>query len=324
MFLKKSLLFTTALALLMFAGQASAQGVSFTHVTDGTAGMALGTDAIVVELAVTGVPVLPVVASYTIGFDYPTDLLTLSSAVDGNGKSIILLGTVSALHNPPASPPAVLARVTFTPKSDVTDQAFSIGVKSVAGNYPPELDAIIQANIPPAIMFNPDGDTGPGDGNGTNGDTGTPTPEPTELSVSVTSGGASEVNQIGAGAEVVVDVAVSAGPVFRADVTFVVDPPMATINPLASTAATGLQVLGIDGMTVGLIGLSADGSLGSVAFTTNEDYDGSTLSINVVSPVNLITTTGKSFRGCSRDGRDGQCVLALSRSRCNCGRSSLW
>ena len=28
MFLKKSLLFTTALALLMFAGQASAQGVS--------------------------------------------------------------------------------------------------------------------------------------------------------------------------------------------------------------------------------------------------------------------------------------------------------
>ena len=32
MFLKKSLLFMTALALLMFAGQASAQGVSLTHV----------------------------------------------------------------------------------------------------------------------------------------------------------------------------------------------------------------------------------------------------------------------------------------------------
>ena len=32
MFLKKSLLFTTALALLLFAGQASAQGVSFKHV----------------------------------------------------------------------------------------------------------------------------------------------------------------------------------------------------------------------------------------------------------------------------------------------------
>ena len=100
MFLKKSLLFTTALALLMFAGQASAQGVSFTHVTDGTAGMASGTDAIVVELEVTGVP-LPPVASYTIGFDYP-DFLTLSSAVDGNGDNIVLLGTVSKLNNPPA------------------------------------------------------------------------------------------------------------------------------------------------------------------------------------------------------------------------------
>ena len=58
MFLKKSLLFTTALALLMFAGQASAQpGVSFTHVPGegGTAGMASGTDAIVVQIEVTGV-----------------------------------------------------------------------------------------------------------------------------------------------------------------------------------------------------------------------------------------------------------------------------
>ena len=39
MFLKKSLLFTTALALLMFAGQASSQSVSLSHVTEGgTAG----------------------------------------------------------------------------------------------------------------------------------------------------------------------------------------------------------------------------------------------------------------------------------------------
>ena len=45
--------------------------------------MASGTDAIVVELAVTGVPVPPV-ASYTIGFDLP-DNLKLTSAVDGNG-----------------------------------------------------------------------------------------------------------------------------------------------------------------------------------------------------------------------------------------------
>ena len=46
MFLKKSLLFTTALALLLFAGQASAQGVSLSlsHVPgdDGTENMVSG------------------------------------------------------------------------------------------------------------------------------------------------------------------------------------------------------------------------------------------------------------------------------------------
>ena len=36
-----------------------------------------------------------------------------------------------------------------------------------------------------------------------------PMPEPTEMSVSLTSGGESAVNQVGAGAEIVVDVAVA-------------------------------------------------------------------------------------------------------------------
>ena len=58
MFLKKSLLFMTTLALLMFAGQASAQDVvSLTHVPgeDGTAGMVSGqgTD-IVIAVSTTG------------------------------------------------------------------------------------------------------------------------------------------------------------------------------------------------------------------------------------------------------------------------------
>ena len=288
MFLKKSLLFTTALALLMFAGQASAQGVSFTHVTDGTAGMAEGTDAIVVELEVTGVT-LPPVASYTIGFDYP-DYLTLSSAVDGNGENIVLLGTVSKLNNPPAVPPSVLARVTFTPTSDVSGKAFSIGISSIGGNIPAALDAIVQANIPDPIMFNAGGDTGNGGGNGGNGgdNGGTGTPTPSDLSISVMRVGEGLVN---AGDNVVVDVAVSGGPIFKADVTFVVDPPVAAIT--GGMPAAGLQVTGIQGMSVGFIGLSADGSLGSVAFTTGADYDGSPFTINVAS-ASLITTAGRT------------------------------
>ena len=290
MFLKKSLLFMTALALLMFAGQASAQGVSFTHVPGegGTAGMASGTDAIVVELAVTGVP-LPPVASYTIGFDLP-DNLKLTSAVDGNGRDITLLGTVSALNDPPAVPPSVLARVTFTPTSDVTGMAFSIGISSIGGNIPTDLNAIVQANIPDPIMFNAGGTTpGPGNG-GDNGGTGTPTPTPMDLSVSVMSGGGSEVADVAAGDNIVVDVAVSGGPIFKADVTFVVDPPLAAIT--GGMPATGLQVVGMQGMGIGLLGLSADGSLGSVTFTTGADYDGTPFTINVAS-ISVITTAGK-------------------------------
>ena len=98
MFLKKSLLFTTALALLMFAGQASAQGVSFTHVPGegGTAGMASGTDAIVVELEVTGVPVLPPVQSYIVNFDLSNAPVTLTSATNGAGDVLVPLGSTAS------------------------------------------------------------------------------------------------------------------------------------------------------------------------------------------------------------------------------------
>ena len=57
MFLKKSLFFTTALALLMFAGQASSQSVSLTHVpgVGGTEGMAAGSGTtITVKISQTG------------------------------------------------------------------------------------------------------------------------------------------------------------------------------------------------------------------------------------------------------------------------------
>ena len=64
MFLKKSLLFTTALALLLFAGQASAQGpsVSLSHVPgeDGTEGIVAGQNTtFTVKISQTGVNALP-------------------------------------------------------------------------------------------------------------------------------------------------------------------------------------------------------------------------------------------------------------------------
>ena len=63
MFLKKSLFFTTALALLMFAGQASSQpSVSLEHVPGegGTAGMVAGSGtAIMVKISQTGVNDIP-------------------------------------------------------------------------------------------------------------------------------------------------------------------------------------------------------------------------------------------------------------------------
>ena len=104
------------------------------------------------------------------------------------------------------------------------------------------------------------------------------------MSVSLTSGGESAVNQVGAGAEIVVDVAVAGltGPVVGAEITFTVDPAVAAITDGAP--AGGLIVApGGDGMTVTLIGaptMLEGGSYGSVTFTTGADYDGSPFTIS--------------------------------------------
>ena len=86
MFLKKSLFFTTALALLMFAGQASSQSVSLTHVPGdgGTEGMAAGSGTtITVKISQTGVndiPGIAAAAALDIDFAFDTSVVSLSSA----------------------------------------------------------------------------------------------------------------------------------------------------------------------------------------------------------------------------------------------------
>lgn len=285
MFLKKSLLFMTALALLMFAGQASAQGVSFTHVTDGTAGMASGTDAIVVQLEVTGVPVLPSVQSYVVNFDIAAAPVTLTSATNGAGDALTVLGsTVSRLYptaDGPVPPPAVLATATFTPTSDVTGQAFSIGISSIGGNIPEALNAIVQANIPDPIMFNAGGDTGNGGNGGDNGGTGTQPPTPMDLSISLTRVGEGPV---AAGDAVVVNVVIDGLTTAMAGAELTFSSDSATLTSVTPAGWMPLFPGAVDGMSASHYAdpktMLTDGSYASATFTVNDDYDGAEFSIS--------------------------------------------
>ena len=184
------------------------------------------------------------------------------------------------------------ATLTFTTVADVTDVEFSIGITGVS-----VVLLLVQLPVPvtATVTFN-EGATGmpPGDGNGDNGDNGdTGMPTPGEMSVSLTSGGESAVNQVGAGADVVVDVAVSGvtAAVAGGKITFSVDPSVATITGLMPDArveseSSGLNlVIAFPPMTL------TDGNLGSVTFTTNDDYDGSTFTIGITS-LELFTTGG--------------------------------
>ena len=286
MFLKKSLLFTTALALLMFAGQASAQQVSLSLGEGGSATVTGAGTEIAVDVSQMGVTAE--VRAIEIVFDIDTSVITLTGApaLPGAFAPITNGNRVSILSPLAAIPVPASASFTFTTASDVTGVEFSIGISSISldGNALP-------VPAPAALMFNAGG-TPPGDGNGDNGDTGMP--EPTEMSVSLTSGGESSVNQVGAGAEIVVDVAVDGltGMTTGAEITFTVDPAVAAIT--GEVPAGGLIVApGGDGMTVTLIGaptMLEGGSYGSVTFTTGADYDGSTFSISA--SVTVFTASG--------------------------------
>ena len=185
------------------------------------------------------------------------------------------------------------ATLTFTTVADVTDVEFSIGITGVsvvtaAGAVPVPVTTTVTFNEGATGM--PPGD-GNGDGNGDNGDTGMPTPG--EMSVSLTSGGESAVNQVGAGADVVVDVAVSGvtAAVAGGKITFSVDPSVATITGLMPDARVASESSGLNLVIAFPPMTLTDGNLGSVTFTTNDDYDGSTFSIGITS-LELFTTGG--------------------------------
>ena len=309
MFLKKSLFFTTALALLMFAGQASSQSVSLTHVPGdgGTEGMAAGSGTtITVKISQTGVndiPGIAAAAAVDIDFAFDTSVVSLSSApglarIDTeSGATLTALLEVLGSRIP--VPPE--ATLTFTTVADVTDVEFSIGITgvsvvSVAGAVP--------VPVTTSVTFN-EGATGmpPGDGNGDNGgdngDTGMPTPM--DVTASLTSGGESTVNQVDAGAEIVVDVTVSGltGQTAGAKIVFMVDPPVAAITGGMPAEGLGIVASETSGMQVVVAGLPmmlADGNFGSVTFTTGPDYDGSTFSISASATV--FTTAGDSGSRC--------------------------
>ncbi len=154
-----------ALTALVFAGQASAQGVSFKHVpgaggTEGAVSGPAGT-TFVVELSVTGIPI-PALNSYSFTPVFDGDLLELTSAVNGNGDDLTglfgLSGFLLKLYSQPTIPPEKLAIITFTTKTDIAaDDAFSVGIDPesiVASGLSPELLAVVKANLPDAVMFN--------------------------------------------------------------------------------------------------------------------------------------------------------------------------
>ena len=283
MFLKKSLLFTTALALLMFAGQASAQ-LSLSLGEGGSATVTGAGTEIAVDVSQMGVD--QSVNAIQVVFDVGS-AVTLTGAPAG----FLITGgnTASLLSITPVAVPAS-ASFTFTTASDVTGVEFSIGVSSISLNNIP-----LPVPLPAALMFNAGG-TPPGDGNGDNGDTGMP--EPTEMSVSLTSGGESSVNQVGAGAEIVVDVAVSGltDAVVGAEITFAVDPAVAAITGGAPAAGLGVSPDGIiAGMSLTLIGVPTmltDGSYGSVTFTTGADVTTTTTFTISVASFNVLTASG--------------------------------
>ena len=235
MFLKKSLLFTTALALLMFAGQTSAQPtVSLTHVPGegGTEGMAAGSGtAIVVKISQTGVndiPGLAAASALDVYLAFDTSLISLGTPF-GLLKADTESGATLTVPAPPGGSLSVpdAVNLTFTTVADVTDTEFSIGI---TGAQVVSLAGAVPVPLSQTLTFN-ESDDG-------NGDTGMP-PDGDGTAVSLTSGGASIVRDVGAGAAVVVDVAIPGltANVGGGKITFNVDPAVAAITDVMPGAS---------------------------------------------------------------------------------------
>ena len=126
--------------------------------------------------------------------------------------------------------------LTFTTVADVTDVEFSIGITGATVSVGNWCCCMFPVPVTTSVTFN-EGATGmpPGDGNGNggdnggdNGDTGMPMPGYDNLSVSLTRVGESTVNQVNAGDDVVVNVAVrwvGGRQTAGAKIVFMVDPP---------------------------------------------------------------------------------------------------
>ena len=245
MFLKKSLLFMTALALLMFAGQASAQSVSLTHVTDGTAGKASGQGTeIVVEVSQTGITQF--VNAIQIVFEFDSSLLTLNAPA---GWTLSGDKTVALLSITPVPVPAS-ARFTFTTKVDVAGMEFSIGINKVT------LDAV---TLSPSAVISFNG-----------------------IEAALTSDG--EINDAGE-VVVDVAVPGLTGATTGAEIVFMVDPAGAAMltgvmpaeglrrAPMDGDMSLKLTVVGLPPVML------EGGKYGSVTFTLGEDATEVTISV---------------------------------------------
>ena len=129
------LLLMIALAMFVFVGQASAQGlnVSLEHVTDGTAGMVSGQGTtITVRVSQTGVNDIPGIATAAgVNIDFAFDASVVSLATPlGFFRADTATGATLTLAAFPGQPLTVPPSVdlTFTTVADVTDTEFSIGI----------------------------------------------------------------------------------------------------------------------------------------------------------------------------------------------------
>ena len=281
MFLKKSLLFTTALALLMFAGQASAQ-LSLSLGEGGSATVSGSGTEIAVDVSQMGVTASA--RAIQIVFDIDTDVVTLTGSSTGflitEGNKATLLSVT------PVSVPAS-ASFTFTTASDVTGVEFSIGITSVS------LDNVALAGVPlPAALTFNEGGTG-GGGNGG-------MMPSYDLTVDLSRVGEGPVN---AGDEVVLNVAVdglTGMMVTGGEISIMVDPAVAAITGVMP--AGGLSTIASDASSMTLIGVPATldgGSYGTVTLTLSADYDGSMASISA--SVTVFTTGGMKIAAAAGD-----------------------
>ncbi len=278
MFLKKSLLYMTALALLMFAGQASAQ-LSLSLGEGGSATVSGSGTEIGVDLSQMGVTAQ--VNAIEIVFDVNTDVVTLTGAPAG---FIITGGNTASLLSLTPVPVPSDASFTFTTASDVSGVAFSIGITSV------KLDNVaLSVPLPAALMFN-EGGTG---GNGG-------MMPSYDLTVALSRVGEGPV---AAGGEVVLNVAVdglTGMMVTGGEISIAADPAVAAIT--GGMPAGGLSAIAMDASSITVIGVPTTldgGSYGTVTLTLSPAYDGSEVSISA--SVTVFTTGGMKVAAAAGD-----------------------